>query len=104
MENGRKSSQKVGLRASKRRVCGRLGRGIVEEGEAGVGGLAGRNSVGMVATEEMMATYSVMFGMSSGLEHRKGLISCPSAPPNGFASDAMAVAETRPCGENHRSE
>lgn len=33
-----------------------MGRGDVEEGEEGVGGLAGRKIVGIVAAEEMSAT------------------------------------------------
>ena len=45
-----------------------------------------------------------MFGMEEAFGARKGLISWPSAPPNGFARDATAVAETRPEGVNQRSE
>ena len=33
-----------------------MGRGVVEEGATGVGGLEGRKSVGRVATEEIIAT------------------------------------------------
>ncbi len=45
-----------------------------------------------------------MLGISEALVARKGLMSWPSAPPKGFAREAMAVAETRPAGENQRSE
>lgn len=45
-----------------------------------------------------------MLGISDALVARKGLMSWPRAPPNGFASEAMAVAETRPAGVNQRSE
>lgn len=31
-------------------------------------------------------------------------MSCPSAPPKGFAREATAVAETRPEGVNQMSE
>ena len=31
-------------------------------------------------------------------------MSCPSAPPKGFAREAIAVAETRPEGVNQMSE
>lgn len=31
-------------------------------------------------------------------------MSCPRAPPKGFAREAMAVAETRPEGVNQRDE
>lgn len=34
----------------------RVGRGVVDEGATGVGGLEGRKKVGMVATEDIMAT------------------------------------------------
>lgn len=45
-----------------------------------------------------------MYGISAGLEARNGHISCPRAPPKGFAREASAVAETRPLGENQSSE
>lgn len=45
-----------------------------------------------------------MFGIEDGWGARKGLISWPSAPPKGFESEATAVAETRPLGENQSSE
>lgn len=72
--------------------------GEVEEDEGGVGGLAGRKRVGIVAAVEMMATYSVMFGISDAFVQRNGFINCPSAPPKGFAREATAVAVTRPLG------
>lgn len=42
--------------------------------------------------------------MSDALVARNGLMSCPNAPPNGFAKEAIAVADTRPAGVNQRSE
>ena len=51
-----------------------------------------------------MATYSVMLGTSPGELTSIGVISCPTAAPKGLASDATAVADTRPTGENHKSE
>lgn len=45
-----------------------------------------------------------MFGISDALVARNGLMSCPSAPPKGLASEAIAVAETRPEGVNQMSE
>ena len=45
-----------------------------------------------------------MYGISAGFEARNGQISCPRAPPKGFAREASAVAETRPLGENQSSE
>ncbi len=45
-----------------------------------------------------------MLGISDALLAKNGLMSCPSAPPKGFASEAIAVALTRPEGENQRSE
>ena len=45
-----------------------------------------------------------MFGINDGWGARKGLISWPRAPPKGLASEASAVAETRPFGENQSSE
>ena len=45
-----------------------------------------------------------MFGISDVLLARKGLMSCPIAPPRGFAREAIAVADTRPEGVNQRSE
>lgn len=59
---------------------------------------------GIEATVDMMATYSVMFGISDAFVARKGFMSCPSAPPKGFAREATAVADTRPAGVNHRFE
>ena len=82
----------------------RLGRVSVEDGETGVGGARGMKNEGMVATEDIMAMYNVISGISEGAVARNGLISCPKAPPNGLAKLANAVAETRPRGVNHRSE
>ena len=45
-----------------------------------------------------------MFGISDALLARTGLMSCPNAPPKGFAREAIAVAETRPEGVNQMSE
>ena len=45
-----------------------------------------------------------MFGISLGFVARKGSMSWPNAPPNGFAKLITAVAETRPRGLNHKSE
>ena len=45
-----------------------------------------------------------MFGVSEGWLTKRGDISWPRAPPNGFARLAIAVAETRPRGENQRPE
>ena len=73
-------------------------------GEAGVGGRAGMKKEGIVTAEEMRAMYSVIFGIWPGSVARKGSISWPRAPPNGFARLASAVAETRPAGVNQRSE
>lgn len=42
--------------------------------------------------------------MSAGEVARKGFMSWPNAPPKGLAREAMAVAETRPRGENQREE
>lgn len=42
--------------------------------------------------------------MSDALVARNGLMSWPSAPPKGFAREAIAVAETRPEGVNQMSE
>ena len=77
---------------------------FVEEAATGVGGLAGIKNAGMAATEEIMATYSVMGATSDGTVARKGLINWPRAPPNGFARLASAVADTRPRVVNQRSE
>ncbi len=41
--------------------------------------------------------------MSVGWVAQKGLMSWPRAPPKGLASEARAVAETRPRDVNHRS-
>jgi len=59
---------------------------------------------GIVATDAMIAMYSVMGAISGGLMARNGSTKEPIAPPNGLASDMIAVAETRPAGENHKSE
>lgn len=40
----------------------------------------------------------------SGFDARNGFTSWARAPPKGFAREAMAVAETRPWGENQREE
>ena len=76
----------------------------MEEVETGVGGLAGMNKEGSVAIEEMMAMYRVILGISLGSFARKGSMSWPNAPPNGFARLMIAVAETLPLGLNHKSE
>lgn len=85
-------------------VSRREGVVCVEEGQTGVGGLAGMKNEGTEATVEMMATISVILGISEGLVARKGSMSWPSAPPKGFARDATAVAEMRPAGVNQRFE
>ena len=45
-----------------------------------------------------------MSGMSCESVANMGLMSWPKAPPKGFAKEAIAVAETRPRGENQRAE
>jgi N-acetylglutamate synthase/N-acetylornithine aminotransferase len=83
-----------------------------------VGGAEGRKREGMQDTVAMMEMTRTIRGM----EPRKGLISCAScvssapfteirrgcqaltAPPNGFARLARAVAATRPRSVNHISE
>lgn len=44
-----------------------------------------------------------MLGTSDALVHQNGSISCPKAPPKGFASDATAVAAIRPFSVNQSS-
>ena len=46
-----------------------------EPAEGGVGGFAGMKKAGMLATEEMMATYKIMLGMSLALFAQKGEMS-----------------------------
>ena len=75
-----------------------------EERETGVGGFAGMKKEGTEAAVEIRATMRVMLGMSEALVARKGSISWPRAPPNGFAREAIAVAETRPAGVNQMLE
>ena len=87
-----------------------------EEAVGGVGGAAGMKSEGMHAAVEMMDTMST----TEGTEPRKGFMSCASwitvlalvyqnnkskltAPPNGFAKLANAVAPTLPPSVNHIS-
>ena len=52
----------------------------------------------------MIAIHKSIHGISSLLSAQNGLISCPSAPPNGFAKLITAVAATLPFPENHKSE
>jgi hypothetical protein len=88
-----------------------------DDAVGGVGGAAGIKSDGMHATVDMTDMMRTMFGM----EPRKGLMSCascsslassssnrcmkgrPTAPPNGFAKLANAVAPTLPPSVNHIS-
>ena len=104
---GAKSSQKAGVRARRCRAVGRAsgrGRSVCEvAAEAGVGGAAGRKMLGRVAREERSAMVRVRCGMLAGKGARKGEVSWARAPPKGLAREAMAVAETRPEGENHSS-
>lgn len=51
----------------------------------------------------MIETYRTMFGISLSFVASKGPINCPSAPPNGFAKLATAVALVRPRSENQIS-
>lgn len=73
-------------------------------GAGGFGGFLGMKKEGIVATDARMLTQSTELGMSLGSVAQKGDISCPRAAPNGFASDATAVAVVLPCGLNHKSE
>jgi len=52
----------------------------------------------------MIETYSTILLTSSGPLTQKGMMSCPSAAPNGLARLVRAVAATRPRLVNHRSE
>jgi|SRR5690242_5383269 len=90
----------------------------LDEAVGGVGGAAGRKTDGMQDTVVMIETISTILST----EPRKGLTSWAScfflqsvgfttlykgeltAPPNGFARLASAVAPTRPRSVNHMSE
>ena len=52
----------------------------------------------------MIDVYKTILGISAGLVAQNGSINWPSAPPNGLARLAIAVALTRPCPLNHSSE
>lgn len=58
--------------------------------------------LGTQATEDMMATYRIMLGMSDGVETHRGEMSWPKAAPKGLARDATAVAVVRPLELNQR--
>ena len=72
--------------------------------EGGVGGAFGMNGAGRQTTVDKTAVKRTMLGISDILGAQIGPISSPSAPPKGFASDASAVADTRPLSENQRLE
>jgi hypothetical protein len=94
----------------------------LEEAVGGVGGAEGRKIEGRHDTLVIIATMRTILSM----EPRNGLMSCASwvrqfrsltcrvemvvwggeltAPPNGFANEASAVAPTRPRSVNHMSE
>jgi hypothetical protein len=74
------------------------------DGEQGVGGEAGMKNEGIDATDEMMAIYRTIFGISPGFPAQLGSMSCAKAPPNGLAKLMTAVAATLPRFVNHRSE
>ena len=73
---------------------------VCEPAEGGFGGLAGMKKDGRQAIEDMILMYKTMFGISEGLVAQKGEMSWPRAAPNGFESDASAVAVVRPGVEN----
>lgn len=50
----------------------------------------------------MIAVYRTIFGTPVVSVAQSGPISCPRAPPSGFARLASAVAETRPWSLNHK--